>query len=136
MSSEHQLWIFQVAGSGTFTLQIVGNPSLAHGGGMSATTLFLTDGQAALVEQAIQDMGFTVVRRLTAEQRTERLAILGSEDTVFPCSLCPQCYWFDPTVPGVCGRAAWPDSLIQASNDAHAYAREAELACPIQPWSH
>lgn len=138
MASEHHLWTFVVTGTGTFTLGVTGNPSLVHAGGMSASHLMLTEEQAEQVETTINTRGFTVERRLmdpqTEEQRTERLAIRGSADTVFPCAACPQCYWFDPLVFGLCGRASWPESAVLASLEAHAVAREHEAACPVHPW--
>lgn len=142
MSAEHQhhLWNFLITGLGDFKIQVVGNPSLVHTGSMSTTTLFLTEAQAFEVEQVIKRIGHTVVRRRlaeqTPEQRDERLAVLGSEDTVFPCAVCPSCYWFDPTLAkGVCGRVGWPASSVQASFDAHEAARAADEACPVKPWS-
>lgn len=136
--SDHVLWMFQVTGPGVCTVETGGNPDLHHSGGVSATHLMLTAEQAAQVEATLLAHGLAVRRWQTAlqtsEQRDERLAIMGSEDLVLPCVECAQCYWFDPLVAGLCGRAAWPESMVVASLEAHSSAREGEALCPVQPW--
>ncbi len=138
---EHELWTFEVTGPQPLSMQIIGNPSLVHSPPMSITALLLTPRQAEVVENAIRARGFSVNKRVAArqtiEQHEERLAILGSEDTVFPCADCPICFFFDPLLPDskICGRTYWPAAMVEGALDTHPEARAAEYACPVKPWT-
>lgn len=134
----HQLWIFRLTGPEAMVLEIPGNPPLRHGGGMSVNVLMLTDAQAAQVAATCKGYGFEVIFRVseeeTEQERADRLAILGTDSRVFPCTACPSCYWFDPLLDGVCGRRGWPEDMVRASLAAHEAARTDEAACPVKAW--
>lgn len=135
----HRLWTFRVRSTKEFTLQPPGNPSAIHPGGTSVFHFMLTQGQAKQVEAALVGLGARVDMRQAEEQteaqRDERRALLGrgKEETVYPSAVCPTCFWFDPTIEGVCGRAGWTVEVVEASLEAHEAARKCEAECPVAP---
>jgi hypothetical protein len=138
LSVEHSLWTFTVTGDGEFELQPPGNPIARHDSGLSVFHFMLTDTQAQEVKRFIQEMGLEVKSRKaegpTDAQTLERRALLGKgrEGDGFPSTLCPACYWFDPTKRSWCGATTWPNETIEQSLESHQAARDGKENCPVK----
>ena len=125
-----------------FAVQPKHNPIVEHDGGTTAVHLVLTDEDADTLRSLLGEYGGDVdlayTARQTAEQKEERLTLLGvgREDAVWPSTACQECAWFDPLLSQLCGRAGWPSEVIDTLSQSTKPQQDLN-ACPVPyVWSH
>ena len=140
-----QLWIFRVSGGEPFHLQVKGSPILKHdGGGDVVLQTMCTHSQAMVLEAEMRTHGCSVEANCpneSEEQKAKRqniMHVLGGEQT-FPSIKCPECAWFDPGIPSLCGagfsslgdRKGWEDDALKGAMTNEKYAADF-ASCPIR----
>jgi len=132
--SERLMWTFRIVGGDPFDLQVLGNPSAEHGGGLSIWHLRVTDPHALEIEEVAKLHGARVMAHCqteTDEQTAMHKKMLESGDSLFSCLLCAECYWLDLQVEGYCGMTEWPPERRQAALESFEGAVEDAAACPV-----
>ncbi|TFH64299.1 MAG: hypothetical protein E4G90_08380 [Gemmatimonadales bacterium] len=101
-----------------------------------------TDAEAKRVVTEMESHGGKIVAHSpreeeeSKEERTNLLKIMG-DNPVFPCELCPECAWFDPHLPGLCGAGRaynsdlkWEPEALTAMMEKEKFKEDFDL-CPI-----
>jgi len=130
------LWTFRFQGGTSFTLRVPWNPPVEHDGYLTVAHLLCSEEMYQVVLRFVEGQGTRVLSHSegqTDEQAEERRRLLGDPDALFPCVKCPGCFWFDPTLPGMCGAKEWEPSFREAAVRVHERAREGLAECPVLP---
>lgn len=129
-------WTFKVRGGNAFTLMREGCPRVEHDGHLSLWTLVLTPEEAKQFEWLARGYAATVERFAEVEgpeQVAERENLLAAQaqDMVFPTVRCPECFWLDVNLPGLCGLVGWDAAVRAEATRVHEKARVDAVACPL-----
>jgi hypothetical protein len=135
----HLLWTFSVVGGEPFCITMEGNPPIEHSGGTSVFHAVATPKQVSHLIDIAERAGCVVranaPRAQSTEQRAERMALLGvaAQNRVWPSTVCPLCYWFDPLIEDgmPCGAVQWPEEMRRVSLENSKAVADLD-ACPIR----
>lgn len=126
-------WTFLLTDGDEFEVRIGANPTVSHNGGISIWTLHLTNTE----KDNLEDF-FTKNKQryqtLTTDEKLEKETTLKVKDmdSVFHCSQCFSCCWFDLSSPNKCKAMDLPHKLVREmiakENSIHS---QAYRLCPV-----
>ena len=129
------IWTFQLVGGEEFQLHTENNRAVQHDGGLSIWHLRLNKLQAQEVQTLAEQSGVTVKAHCATEddEQTEmHQRYFESEESLFRCARCLDCYWLDLQIDGYCGAETWPPERRQAALESFGAADKDLETCPVR----